>query len=766
VRSRIILHDLTNQPTSGIELLICTCHSICQSAAFMRLLNTRTKKLEEFFGRVVPRFAILSHTWGDYEVTYQELQNDPYAGETLKIEGFCRLARQHRYKYVWIDTCCIDKSSSSELGEAINSMYAWYAQAAHCYVYLEDVSSHAAATFELVKGSRWFTRGWTLQELLAPRSLTFYAQDWTMVDALDKNHHPIDLRPTFTELVSQATAIPSEYLRRPFSPRIACAAEIMQWASRRQTTRKEDEAYCLLGLFDVSLALIYGEGAKAFRRLQQEILLATDDHTLFAWGYGRYSQCEMPPENGQAATYKLASGFRGLATAPSSFLGTSRIISYRPTWMRSVHYTMTNKGVQLTLPVIPLPCDNAILVALNCADTKEPGGTILALPLWKLDDEDDMYERLADSTPIIVQENIFKGRPYQTLYLTSHERFTRVVAAPSARLSIGLYLFWSQNFRLRQIYPPPLELHISPASSISLVFPSRPEYDEQAFPVVFEFSKDGLFSILLHCIFKTAIEGVWTSVRMIACKLCCVPFLSESLYTRVAVLADLFEKSLQWIHLGQGNEVVIEKNSLSSLSIRRSAAPVWRRDYISLEHKTYQDPNLDSSTNITHYPTDSPYSPQLDKQEKSSKEQPDKDKIISGSTPTYTRIAPRPEPVELDSKPIAKMPPQQPSSTSIFTQLFPKLRSPPMTPASPPPLAPSPPSMSQSPSKEKSDTCKGCKKELETLNSIPLRNTEFAIVPLWCLNCSGNGFNAEDFKVISIPEGLRGIFNPHPQQFG
>jgi hypothetical protein len=170
-------------------------------------------------------------------------------------------------------SCCIDKTSSAELSEAINSMFRWYKNAAVCYVYLSDVSRSDDLTPSMSK-SRWFTRGWTLQELLAPSVIVFYSAEW----------QHLGTKSQLSRLLLTITFIEEEYLRGK-DLQLASVAKRMSWSSRRNTSRIEDIAYCLLGIFDIHMPLIYGEGKKAFQRLQGEILKATPhDHTLYAWG--------------------------------------------------------------------------------------------------------------------------------------------------------------------------------------------------------------------------------------------------------------------------------------------------------------------------------------------------------------------------------------------------------------------------------------------------------------------------------------------------
>jgi hypothetical protein len=173
-------------------------------------------------------------------------------------------------EYIWIDSCCINRDSGAELGEAINSMFRWYHDAVKCYVYLTDVSTSElgqdAGTTKpsydtAFRKSQWFTRGWTLQELLAPSSVEFYSREGYLLGN----------RVSMERQINEITKIPVEALRgQPLSH--FKVSERMSWTSGRQTTKKEDQAYCLLGIFEVYLPLIYGEGAEnAFRRLRAEI---------------------------------------------------------------------------------------------------------------------------------------------------------------------------------------------------------------------------------------------------------------------------------------------------------------------------------------------------------------------------------------------------------------------------------------------------------------------------------------------------------------
>lgn len=247
----------------------------------MRLLNVDTLDFEEFMGESegdIPPYAILSHTWDTEEISYK----DYIEQESLSKKGYskihrcCEIAKLEGFHYVWIDTCCIDKSSSAELSEAINSMFQWYHDAGICYTYLSDVDGSDDPTVEASSFacSRWFTRGWTLQELLAPAEVVFLNSDW----------EEIGTKKSLLATVSFATGISRKALDERSWTEYSIAQK-MSWAATRRTTRPEDRAYCLMGLFGVNMPLLYGEGHKSFLRLQEEILKRSDDQSIFAWSY-------------------------------------------------------------------------------------------------------------------------------------------------------------------------------------------------------------------------------------------------------------------------------------------------------------------------------------------------------------------------------------------------------------------------------------------------------------------------------------------------
>ncbi|KAH8900815.1 HET-domain-containing protein [Thozetella sp. PMI_491] len=280
----------------------------------MWLINVENGLLEEFIGARIPPYAILSHTWEDgQEVTFQEV-NDHQANKGKrgyqKIKMTCKLAAEDGLQYVWVDTCCIDKSSSAELTEAINSMYNWYKRSAQCYAYLSDLSSVPTVPLEggswAVEHCRWFRRGWTLQELIAPTEIKFYNQDWRLCFK----------RSDASDQLAQITGVESEILNHTKELSMVSVAQKMSWAASRQSTRIEDTAYCLLGIFEINMPLLYGEEERAFTRLQAEIIKSCPDPSIFAWTH---------LEAGRTA--KLFSGV--LAPSPESFSSCRKMIKLR-----------------------------------------------------------------------------------------------------------------------------------------------------------------------------------------------------------------------------------------------------------------------------------------------------------------------------------------------------------------------------------------------------------------------------------------------------
>ncbi|KAH9914372.1 HET-domain-containing protein [Epithele typhae] len=256
----------------------------------MWLLCTRTAELKSFARPedVPGGYAILSHVWEPpgKEDTFQrilDLEKQAESPRDLvspKIRQFLTFAEKDGYSWAWADTCCIDKESSAQLTEAINSMFRYYALADVCYAYLSDVTAEnwdvmsltTIATF--FETSKWHGRGWTLQELIAPKTVLFFAVDWT----------PLGTKFELAKSLEAATGIPQAVLRMEMDVTEISIAARMSWAARRKTTRVEDEAYSLFGLFGINLPTLYGEGQNAFYRLQEGIMKTSADTSLFAWG--------------------------------------------------------------------------------------------------------------------------------------------------------------------------------------------------------------------------------------------------------------------------------------------------------------------------------------------------------------------------------------------------------------------------------------------------------------------------------------------------
>lgn len=312
----------------------------------MWLIDVHTKKLEYFEGSNAPPYAILSHRWEADEVSHQDMLDGSFYKRKgyIKIDRCCVQASQDHLHYAWVDTCCIDKKSSAELSEAINSMYGWYKRSKVCYAFLSDISDSGVANYEKAASSLWFSRGWTLQELLAPRVVRFYTCDWGLIAERNNSY--------MSEAITISTGIPIKALQG-FDPDDWSIAQKMSWASERKTTRIEDQAYCLLGLFDVFIPMLYGEGERAFARLQEELSKMSDDRSIFAWS-GR------PARN--LAMFAASSN----AFKESGRIGKCRLQSnwYSPTTLN--RFTLFNDGLLMMVNLLPLyPGYFAALIGLH-----------------------------------------------------------------------------------------------------------------------------------------------------------------------------------------------------------------------------------------------------------------------------------------------------------------------------------------------------------------------------------------------------------------
>jgi len=374
----------------------------------MRLLNVNTRQLEEFFGDAIPPYAILSHTWGQEEVLLQDLarkghqQKQGYA----KIEGCCQQAIKDGLSWVWVDTCCIDKTSSAELSEAINSMFHWYKNSQLCYAYLQDVPS-GSDIYEKdsdFRKSRWFTRGWTLQELLAPRRIGFYDTHWMLISQINTNDRRDRTNDRCIELLSDITSIPERFISHQRTLVAANAALKFSWMARRRTTRVEDEAYCLLGLLDINMPLLYGEGDKAFVRLQEAVLGGLDDISPLAWGYN------LPCSDNESYLARSPASFLGY---PQENMGNRRRAPIR-------HTTVTGLGLHIELSMIPIHALDGIWVGLieeNIGGHRSHTGLVLR------QQHGNLFLRASGCTPIPLErrniyEHLVRNSRRKQIYIT------------------------------------------------------------------------------------------------------------------------------------------------------------------------------------------------------------------------------------------------------------------------------------------------------------------------------------------------------------
>ncbi|KAL1894883.1 hypothetical protein Sste5346_005570 [Sporothrix stenoceras] len=354
----------------------------------MRLLHTRTLWVVNFVEKgcnasqlgaelnthsslAVPRYAILSHTWEDGEVTFQDMKKLTEAKMKKgfgKIKKSCELARNAGIEYIWIDTCCIDKTNSTELFEAINSMFTWYRNAWVCYVYLSDAGISSPVYSNQRQDHRdqfrWYRRGWTLQELVASRHIEFYGAGWESLGT--KTDHLL--------LIAKATGIDAATLAagddlEAHLARISVARR-MHWLAYRETTRPEDMAYCMLGIFGISMPVLYGEGDGAFLRLQEEILKTVDDQSLFAWKEDDSLDYYRPDYGDSFRRWGL------LARSAADFRVAASVARFRDTRAQRPAIQTTNRGVQTTL----LMCEDrsydsgdVFLAVLDCHVGHIPG---------------------------------------------------------------------------------------------------------------------------------------------------------------------------------------------------------------------------------------------------------------------------------------------------------------------------------------------------------------------------------------------------------
>ncbi|KAG8816803.1 hypothetical protein FRC17_000176, partial [Serendipita sp. 399] len=291
------------------------------------------------------------------------LSTNPYSDAPSKtsldkLANFLNISAQRKCNYAWADTICINKESSAELDESIRSMYAWYRDSRICIVHLSETANQAQMRLD-----PWFTRGWTLQELLAPRKLAFYSSEWKQItrsDSIkrgktsndeDDDDSEDEAYDTLWSRIADITEIDIEDLLN-FKPGLSDVRKKLTWVSKRKTTRIEDMAYCLLGIFDLNLSIAYGEKEKAFYRLQVEILQNSNDLSLFDW-------------QGQASIYNSM-----LAASPgcfSDYLGLHKDPSLQVSDDPS--FAQTNVGIRIPLAVYVLDEQMVSELRLNLRKT-------------------------------------------------------------------------------------------------------------------------------------------------------------------------------------------------------------------------------------------------------------------------------------------------------------------------------------------------------------------------------------------------------------
>ncbi|KAK1242942.1 hypothetical protein MKX08_005754 [Trichoderma sp. CBMAI-0020] len=362
----------------------------------MRLINAKTFAIEEFPDFCVPPYAILSHTWGSdsEELSFRDVEarniEKPGIG-AIKFRGCCQQAIKDGIKYAWIDTCCIDKTNLVELSESINSMFRWYQQATVCYAFLSDVPSNENPQNEGSKfqKSRWFRRGWTLQELVAPKILRFYGTITTAGTSSAQGiingnvihgWQCIGTKGNMSATIASITGIPREYLLGVAPLSTASVAQRMSWAAHRETKRKEDLAYCLLGIFDITMPMIYGEGRdKAFFRLQEQIMKVIKDDSILAWGITSMQsvdQLQLAHDAGRAVAGRV------MARTPLEFANSGHIIRREQSlqYTRAVDISGGNVRAHLPLHVTPT---GQMFGLLSCGPENN-AQQVVAIPLIKI----------------------------------------------------------------------------------------------------------------------------------------------------------------------------------------------------------------------------------------------------------------------------------------------------------------------------------------------------------------------------------------------
>lgn len=419
-----------------------------------------------------PPYAILSHTWGEEEVSFQDLDDLNHV-EKLgyeKIEGCCEQAVLDCLNFVWIDTCCIDKRSSAELSEAINSMFAWYGRARVCYVYLEDVFVvNPYNPNSAFCKSRWFTRGWTLQELIAPVVLKFFNCMWKFIFVQNKLSM-FQRNPVMIAAVSRITGIGSwhQYSMKTMTDlRNLPVATKLSWISRRSTTRVEDMAYSLLGLLGIQMPLLYGEGHGAFLRLQEELMRKYSDTSMLLWGIG-LDRHDIDKIRGDLQPSCLAQ-------TPILFTGAQRVchIDIDPSWdeLLQPNCALTPHGLRVRMPLLCVDARSDVYLCMTNYALSQPAGQDqnkrFAILVQRLQGS-NAYRLASDDGPVLLELSTGWSKrntlEWKTIYLIAGERrnwealeddFVVVKMHPlhTREIYVGRLALLSRSFHVDSTYP-------------------------------------------------------------------------------------------------------------------------------------------------------------------------------------------------------------------------------------------------------------------------------------------------------------------------
>ncbi|KAK9776228.1 putative Heterokaryon incompatibility protein-domain-containing protein [Seiridium cardinale] len=368
-----------------------------------RLLNAKTLRLEDFSSQPPP-YAILSHTWGSDEISFQEIhtaRSGPVVKAGLvKIEKACVQALNRSLGYIWVDTCCIDKTSSAELSEAINSIW-----------------QQRLAAKPMVNG--WLD---PLQELLAPSHVIFFTRDWQVLGT----------KQDLSKTISDISGIDSYYLLKPaFCIREASIAERMYWAARRMTTRVEDIAYCLMGVFDVNMPLLYGEGERAFTRLQIAVIANSGDQSIFAWG-----------DHERDTWHKNRA--RLLALSPAEFLRSGGKIVPFYGRLSFLPYTLTNTGPHIQVPLYTH--GNTAWAVLRCRPLNDFSHAY-AIGLRR--HPDGTYERAMPNT-LLVDYRLWRRYSVKSIYIRLNPLVHHNSREPGWSF---VFRHLPPGFEVREVYP-------------------------------------------------------------------------------------------------------------------------------------------------------------------------------------------------------------------------------------------------------------------------------------------------------------------------